>query len=102
MTDLERQTWCKKVSDVFGVIFELTNDQIRNLDRIEGEGYRRESIIVDSKGEKIEVATYFATENYVQENLLPTKQYLGYLIDGAKEHRFPEDYISFLENIPHL
>ena len=91
-----------KEAYVLGVTFELTNEQIRNLDRIEGEGYRREFIVVDCNGEKAEVATYFATENYVQENLLPTKQYLDHLIDGAKEHGFPEDYILFLENTPHL
>lgn len=88
-------------SIVWGVIFELTDDQILRLDRVETAGYRRDSVAVNANGGQIDVATYFANIDYTREGLLPTSDYLGFLIDGAKEHSFPEDYTSFLENLPH-
>ncbi|MEK7129359.1 MAG: gamma-glutamylcyclotransferase family protein, partial [Patescibacteria group bacterium] len=83
---------------VWGVIYELAYDQIERLDRIE-KGYKRIPIVVDYNNEQIEVDTYLATEDYVQENLFPTTEYLELLIQGAKEHNFPQDYQVFLENI---
>ena len=82
----------------WGVIYELAYDQIERLDRIE-KGYKRIPIVVDYNNEQIEVDTYLATEDYVQENLFPTTEYLELLIQGAKEHNFPQDYQVFLENI---
>ena len=83
---------------VWGVIYELAYDQIERLDRIE-KGYKRIPIVVDYNNEQIEVDTYLATEDYVQENLFPTTEYLELLIQGAKEHNFSQDYQVFLENI---
>jgi gamma-glutamylcyclotransferase (GGCT)/AIG2-like uncharacterized protein YtfP len=84
---------------VWGVLYELANDQIEHLDQIE-KGYRRTPIIVAHNNEQIEVDTYLATEDSVQENLFPTTEYLKFLVQGAKEHNFPQDYQVFLENIP--
>ena len=87
-----------EVAIVWGVIYELTNDQIKRLDQIE-KGYKRISIVVDHNNEQAEVDTYLATEDSVQENLFPTTEYLKFLIQGAKEHDFPQDYQAFLKNI---
>ncbi len=87
-----------KEAIVWGVVYELANDQIERLDKIE-KGYKRIPIVVDYNNEQIEVDTYLATEDSVQENLFPTTEYLKFLIQGAKEHNFPQDYQMFLENI---
>ena len=63
------------------------------------KGYKRIPIVVDYNNKQIEVDTYLATEDSVQENLFPTTEYLELLIQGAKEHNFPQDYQVFLENI---
>jgi len=87
-----------KEAIVWGVVYELANDQIERLDKIE-KGYKRIPIVVDYNNEQIEVDTYLATEDSVQENLFPTTEYLKFLIQGAKEHNFPQNYQVFLENI---
>jgi len=83
-------------SKVFGVIYELTNEQINLLDEIE-VGYTRLPVGVILGNNTIQSDTYFALIENVDDNLLPTRDYLNFLVLGAKEHNFPEDYIEFLE-----
>lgn len=70
---------------VEGIVFGITEDELNLLDKFEGapKHYRRQKIEVLSRGEIIECITYIAQEEHIVEGLLPTKEYLGFLIEGS-------------------
>jgi hypothetical protein len=86
-------------SQVIGVIYNLTEEQLIKLDSIEGVGYARTLVTVKYNNEVVSVYTYIATDNAIDDSLKPTQEYLQHLIDGAKEHSFPKQYVLFLESI---
>ncbi|HLD53780.1 MAG TPA: gamma-glutamylcyclotransferase family protein [Sediminibacterium sp.] len=79
--------------NVMGVVYSLTAEQIDILDKSEG-GYNRITILVMLNNNLVEMETYIAKANRINNELLPTKEYRQYLIDGASEHVFPQDYIE--------
>ena len=74
-----------KESSVEGIVFGITEDGLNLLDKFEGapKHYRREKVKVISKGELIECITYIAQEEHIVEGLLPTEEYIGFLISGS-------------------
>ena len=70
---------------VEGIVFEITEEELNLLDKFEGspKHYKREKVSVLSRGEMIECITYIAQENHIVEGLFPTKEYLGFLIEGS-------------------
>lgn len=84
------------ISKVFGVIYELTSEQINLLDSIE-IGYERSTVSALLEENIVQADTYFAVPKEIDNNLLPTRDYLNFLIRGAKEHTFPNGYVEFLE-----
>jgi gamma-glutamylcyclotransferase len=85
--------------EVLGVLYKLSEEQLKKLDEFE-KGYVRIPITVDWRGETKEVQTYVAVESRINNQLLPSTEYLSYLIDGATDHGFPPEYIEFLKSIP--
>jgi gamma-glutamylcyclotransferase (GGCT)/AIG2-like uncharacterized protein YtfP len=75
----------KEEGVVEGIVFEISEEELNLLDKFEGapKHYKREKISVLSRGEIIECITYIAQENYIVEGLFPTKEYLGFLIEGS-------------------
>ena len=83
--------------EVWGVLYELAEADLLELDKAEG-GYRRVEIeVLDEQGYLIAVQTY------VSQNLTDdARAYEGYkelILDGAREHRLPEGYITDLNGI---
>jgi gamma-glutamylcyclotransferase len=74
-----------KESSVEGIVFGITEEELKLLDKFEGapKHYRREKVNVLSRGELVECITYIAQEEHIKEGLFPTEEYLGFLIDGA-------------------
>lgn len=85
--------------NVVGVVFDLTEEQFELLDQSE-RGYTKAAVNVALNEEVVSVHTYFANENRIDNNLQPTQAYRKYLIDGAKEHNFPSEYVEMLESVP--
>lgn len=85
--------------NIFGVLYELSEEQLNILDKNE-QGYKRTLIKVGIDGHEIEVQTYIALEDKINNNLLPTEEYLSYIINGARDHNLPEEYQSFLKSTP--
>lgn len=84
--------------NVSGVAFSLTTDQLGILDKAEG-GYNRTTISAMLNNVLTNMETYVAKETRIDNSLLPTKKYRQYLIDGALEHFFPQDYVEMLNNL---
>ncbi len=83
--------------DVFGVIYKMSEEQLKLLDGIEG-GYVRILMLVEFEGKMTEVQTYVASPHRINNDLLPTTDYLQNLIDGARDHRFPQTYQDHLKS----
>ncbi len=83
---------------VHGVLYRISEQALRALDRFEGvpEHYRRiEVTTVDHEGNKIEAQTYIATK--VENGLRPAPHYLQTVLQGAQEHNLPEEYIESIK-----
>ena len=84
---------------VAGVLYRITREDADRLDRTEGvpQGvYRRIAVEVAAEGtERIAAFTYESALR--QPGRKPSARYLGLLLDGARAHRLPPDYIAWLE-----
>lgn len=85
--------------ETIGVLYEMSEDQLKKLDGIE-IGYYRVLVHVEWRGEIKHVQTYVAVESKINNDLLPKEEYRGFLISGAEEHQFPEEYQIFLKSFP--
>ena len=86
-----------KNSIVLGVLFEVNEDEIVNLDDAE-KGYERQNIVVlNNDGQQIHAFTYISAQT--NNDLKPYDWYLKFLIDGAHENNLPKDYIESLKRL---
>jgi len=85
---------------VYGVLYRVTEQQVKALDRFEGvpEHYRRSEVtVVDGAANKTAAQVYLARK--VRKGLKPDRLYLQKIIEGAEEHGLPADYIEGLKKI---
>lgn len=86
-------------SKVWGVLFEIDDSSLDNLDKKEGtkkEVYRRiEVTVYDEEGNSFAALTY----EVAKREFKPSKEYLDIIIEGAKEHNLPREYIESLKKI---
>ncbi|HAA74206.1 TPA: gamma-glutamylcyclotransferase, partial [Candidatus Latescibacteria bacterium] len=83
---------------VIGVVYDIDDSEREILDRIEGlgSGYRQEDVVVTlADGSTLEATTYIALD--VDPSIKPYAWYLQHVLIGAREHGFPQDYISTIE-----
>lgn len=83
----------------WGVLYLLTGEEFDRLDRTEGvhRGFYRRApveVVVDG-GERVGAFTYLSSR--VGEGRKPSARYLGLLLDGAREHGLPDEYVAALE-----
>ena len=74
-----------KTDSVEGVLYEFPDNEIKNLDSIEGypNHYDRIKIIVLSKDDTpTEATTYIAKQDKIVNGLYPKKEYLSHLLAG--------------------
>lgn len=83
------------LSVAYGAVFEISDDQLRVLDRFEGEGfgYRREKWGILVHGRPLSVVVYLASESHLALDLEPYDWYKRIVLAGARWHGFPGDYI---------
>lgn len=87
-------------SHVEGVLWSVTPENIRSLDRYEGVAkhcYRKESVSVDIHGSREEALVYISNRP-----LSPKAQrsgYMGRVIQAAIDHGLSEDYVEILRQL---
>lgn len=89
-----------KTGEVWGVLFPVTDEDVRVLDAYEGvpEHYRRTQVTVeDANGAKRKAWVYIAEARYLAKNLTPAPDYFELILEGAREHGLPDDYVGELE-----
>lgn len=88
-----------KYSDkVWGVIYEIRKDEKQKLDKLEGDGFDLIKVKVDDFEDK--VFTYISSgQDELEESILPYDWYKEYLVKGAEENEFPEEYLNELRGL---
>ena len=87
---------------VWGVVFEFDSAQKPDLDRAEGlgHGYEEKQVsLKDCTGQTYQAQMYFASRSHKVTNLRPYSWYLRFVVEGAKQHGLPPDYIELLERV---
>jgi cation transport regulator ChaC len=86
---------------VYGIVFEIPNDQITILDYFEGEGVHYERVrrtVTMNDGTKKRVWVYLAL--IVSDKILkPTIGYKNKVLYGAIDGKFPRDYIEKIRKL---
>lgn len=81
-----------------GVLYRLRSEDCDRLDRSEGVHvglYRRIPVEIDVGEQRIKAFTYGSL--LTQAGRKPSPRYIGLLLNGARHHGLPLDYIRYLE-----
>ena len=84
----------------YGVLYLLASEECDHLDGSEGVPrgvYRRIPVEVVVGGEE-RVAAFTYQSSWTLAGRKPSARYLGLLIEGAREHGLPREYVTFLES----
>jgi len=79
---------------VHGVLHTMRRVDLERLDRIES-AYDRVDVVARTMDEDVHATAYVARR--LSRDRTPSRRYLLLLIEGAREHGLPEDYIRELE-----
>jgi gamma-glutamylcyclotransferase (GGCT)/AIG2-like uncharacterized protein YtfP len=81
---------------VWGVVYKIYEDDMDVLDQIEIDYERKSFEIVTEEG-KIEANVYIS---YKITHALPKIYYKEFILQGAVENKFPDEYIDYLNSLP--
>ena len=86
---------------VWGIIYDINEDEKYRLDKAEalGYGYNEDMLDVNIDEDLVKCQTYIASDNYLDDSLLPHKWYKDYIVNGAKQFKLPKKYIKTLEKL---
>lgn len=86
--------------EVWGVLYTIPDKHLDILDNGEGSGYYREKMVVYLTDDTVtEAWVYLAREPSNDPLLRPYTWYKRFLVEGAREHELPTQYIEKLERI---
>ncbi|WP_448549382.1 gamma-glutamylcyclotransferase family protein [Thalassotalea fusca] len=84
--------------NVFGRLYQLSDEDKSTLDAIEGSGYTCQRVSVkNNSGELIQAYCYIAIN--INRAMRPFDWYLTHILQGAIEADLPSDYVSYLSLI---
>lgn len=91
----------KENATIWGVVYEIDEICEKELDRKEDVHlgrYRKEFVEVEVRdsGQPLKCLTYISRVDGVFQ---PSEKYLNIILQGAREHGFPEEYIENIKNI---
>ncbi|MCS6897348.1 MAG: gamma-glutamylcyclotransferase [Nitrospira sp.] len=86
---------------VWGAVYRCSPNALNDLDRCEGVSgghYTRKKVRVRvDSGEAVEAIAYMAGNQFINNELRPSQEYLEIILRGAREHDLPDEYIRRLE-----
>jgi len=85
-------------ASTYGVLYEISTNEMELLDT-EETGYRRvEKTLLNHLNQEVHAQTYVAFR--FTHKSVTTDWYKSLIIQGATEHRLPDDYIRTLKDLP--
>jgi gamma-glutamylcyclotransferase len=85
--------------EIEGVVFELSGAQLARMDKFE-KGYHRERVSVVVGGSVQGAITYIADSDQIADDLLPTREYLTLILNGAARFGLSDAYHRRLRGMP--
>ena len=83
---------------VWGVLYALPKVAWPRLDTFE-EGYTRTQVeVVTTRGTRVEAGVYMSER--ITDDPVPFEWYRALLLEGAREHGLPPEYVALLEELP--
>jgi gamma-glutamylcyclotransferase (GGCT)/AIG2-like uncharacterized protein YtfP len=86
-------------AEVWGLVFDLSDNDLQRLDRKEGTDYRRCQREVVTSANVTLIAWVYEVITKSDSFVPPTAAYMKLLIDAAVKHAFPDAYIQMLGNV---
>jgi gamma-glutamylcyclotransferase len=86
---------------VWGVLFDFDASEKHLLDQAEGlgHGYDEFTAAVEAEdGRQDEALLYIAASSHIDNTRQPYSWYKRFVIEGARHHGIPKDYIDFLNS----
>src|SRR6266436_5956917 len=93
------------LDNVWGVIFDIDDRQKPTLDEAEGRGAGYEektASVFDKGGQEHRVTLYFAVGNSIDNRLRPYSWYKRFVVDGARQHTLPNEYLDVIAAMPDM
>lgn len=91
------------VGRVHGVLFEIEPRHKPALDKAEGPGYSELEVSAARNGSVLRPFSYVVKEEWFEDALRPYTWYLDLVVEGAREHGLPEEYVGqilAIEGVP--
>ncbi|HVS29130.1 MAG TPA: gamma-glutamylcyclotransferase family protein [Solirubrobacteraceae bacterium] len=88
-------------ASVWGVLYELSGDDLAALDAKEssGKGYRRIDVRIELLDGSERTAACYEVIEKAERELRPRPEYLALLVKGARARGLPAPWIAFLEGL---
>ncbi|MCX4191061.1 gamma-glutamylcyclotransferase family protein [Methylophaga sp. OBS1] len=81
-----------------GILFLFNADEQAKLDSCEGAGYQITQVEVELEdGKRVTALTYLAI--HIEPRLRPYPWYKRHVLEGAREHALPAEYIAWIEAV---
>ncbi|MFC3104028.1 gamma-glutamylcyclotransferase family protein [Salinisphaera aquimarina] len=84
---------------VHGVLFQLDADRLEILHAAEGPAYAFLELEVGSASGPRRAAIYRGLPEHLDDSLVPFDWYCAFVVNGAREHGLPADYVAALERV---
>jgi gamma-glutamylcyclotransferase (GGCT)/AIG2-like uncharacterized protein YtfP len=86
---------------VWGALYEISEDCAAQLDRKEGHpwAYARTGVSVHLNGGTREAAFTYVVSEPEDDDIPPSEPYLESIIEGARDHSLPTDYVAWLASL---
>lgn len=91
------------IESVWGVVYRISTEQKTILDRHEslGSGYQLlNTEVIDLQQKRHSVFTYQVMPEFIDPQLKPFDWYHELVMQGARHHRFPAEYLQQLKSAP--
>jgi gamma-glutamylcyclotransferase len=84
-----------------GAVYDIPEHEIHLLDAAEGlgSGYDKQELTVNVADETRRVFLYLASHTHLAANLAPYHWYKGFVLAGARKHRFPTEYLQQIADV---
>lgn len=86
---------------VWGVIYDIANEQKQDLDDFEGlgKGYNEMILqVTDIENKNYNAQVYVADAKFIKNDLLPYDWYQNFIVKGAQENKLPLEYIKYIQS----
>jgi len=82
--------------DVFGIVYQIDQKLRDKLLQTE-PGYELIELLIETASGNVEAFTFISQSD--DEGVHPSKEYLETILQGAKEHKLPEEYTDFIRSL---